>query len=78
MTRVHGGVLAAGSPMIASLLPSRYEKMAEMVGGHAEYVEAPEEICPALDRAMEADKIAIVHVRVDPKASRMGGSNYLQ
>ena len=64
--------------MIASLLPARYEKMAEMVGGHAEYVEAPEEIRPALERAMAAGKLAIVHVRIDPKVSRMGGSNYLQ
>lgn len=71
-------MLPAGSPMIASLLPARYEMMAEMVGGHAEYVEAPEEIRPALDRAMAADKLAIVHVRVDPKAARIGGGNYLQ
>jgi acetolactate synthase-1/2/3 large subunit len=49
-----------------------------MVGGHAEYVEEPEQIRPALDRAMAADKLAIVHVRVDPKAARMGGGNYLQ
>jgi len=71
-------MLPAGSPMIASLLPARYEKMAEMVGGHAEYVETAEEIRPALDRALEADKLAIVHVRVDPKAARTGGGNYLQ
>jgi 2-hydroxyacyl-CoA lyase 1 len=71
-------MLPAGSPMIASLLPARYEMMAEMVGGHAEYVEEPEQIRPALDRAMAADKLALVHVRVDPKAVRMGGGNYLQ
>lgn len=71
-------MLPAGSPMIASLLPARYEKMAEMVGGHAEYVETAGEIRPALDRALEADKLAIVHVRVDPKAARTGGGNYLQ
>jgi acetolactate synthase-1/2/3 large subunit len=71
-------MLPAHSPMIASLLPARYEMMAEMVGGHAEYVEAPEDIRPALDRAIAADKLAIVHVRVDPKAARMGGGNYLQ
>jgi 2-hydroxyacyl-CoA lyase 1 len=71
-------MMPAESPMIASLLPARYEKMAEMVGGHAEYVETPEEIRPALERAIAADKLAIVHVRVDPKAARMGGGNYLQ
>jgi thiamine pyrophosphate-dependent acetolactate synthase large subunit-like protein len=71
-------MLPAGSPMIASLLPARYEMMAEMVGAHAEYVTLPEEIRPALDRAIAADQLAIVHVRVDPKASRIGGGNYLQ
>ncbi len=71
-------MLPADSPMIASLLPARYEKMAEMVDGHAEYVDTAEGIRPALDRAMASGKLAIVHVRVDPKASRMGGTNYLQ
>ena len=71
-------MLPPDSPMIASLLPARYEKMAEMVDGHAEYVDTAEGIRPALDRAMASGKIAIVHVRVDPKASRIGGTNYLQ
>jgi acetolactate synthase-1/2/3 large subunit len=52
--------------------------MAEMVGAHAEYVERPEQIRPALDRALAAGKLAIVHVRIDPKAARLGGTNYLQ
>ncbi|MBW2448565.1 MAG: thiamine pyrophosphate-binding protein [Deltaproteobacteria bacterium] len=71
-------MLPPGSPKIASLLPARYEKLAEMVDGHAEYVEQPSEIRPALDRALAADKLAVVHVRVNPKAVRMGGTNYLQ
>ena len=71
-------MLPPDSPRIASLLPARYEKMAEMVDGHAEYVEDPGDIRPALDRALASGKLAIVHVRVDPKATRMGGTNYLQ
>jgi thiamine pyrophosphate-dependent acetolactate synthase large subunit-like protein len=71
-------MLPAGSPPIASLLPARYELLAEMVDGHAEYVEEPGGIRPALDRALAADKVAVVHVRIDPKARRIGGSNYLQ
>ena len=67
-----------GAPQIASLLPARYDLMAEMVGAHAEYVERPEQIRPALDRALAAGKLAIVHVRIDPKAARLGGTNYLQ
>jgi acetolactate synthase-1/2/3 large subunit len=71
-------MLPPGSPPIASLLPARYEKIAEMVDGHAAYVERPEEIRPALERALAADRVAVVHVRIDPKARRLGGSNYLQ
>ena len=54
------------------------EKLAEMVDGNAEYVEKPGEIRPALERALAADKLAVVHIRVDPKSRRLGGSNYLQ
>jgi 2-hydroxyacyl-CoA lyase 1 len=71
-------MLPPGSPKIAALLPARYEKLAEMVDGHAEYVERPAEIRPALDRALAADRLAVVHVRVNPKAMRIGGTNYLQ
>jgi thiamine pyrophosphate-dependent acetolactate synthase large subunit-like protein len=67
-----------GSPRIASLLPASYEKLAEMVDGHAERVERPEAIRPALERALAADRVAVVHVRVDPKATRVGGANYLE
>ena len=70
-------MLPPGSPPIAALLPARYEKMAEMVDGHAEYVERPEEIRPALRRALGAGRVALVHVRIDPKVARLSGSNYL-
>ena len=70
--------LPPGSPRIASLLPARYDKLAEMVDGHAEHVERPEQIRPALLRALAADRVAVVNVRIDPKAYRLAGSNYLQ
>jgi 2-hydroxyacyl-CoA lyase 1 len=70
-------MLPPDSPRIASLLPARYEKLAEMVDGHAEYVEEPGAIRPALERALASDRVSVVHVRVDPKATRVGGSNYL-
>ncbi|MBW2269529.1 MAG: thiamine pyrophosphate-binding protein [Deltaproteobacteria bacterium] len=71
-------MLPPGSPPIAALLPANYEKMAEMVDGAAFRVERPEEIRPALDAALAADRVALVHVRIDPKAARAGGANYLQ
>ena len=70
-------MLPAGSPRIASLLPADYEKVAEMVDGHAERVDEPSQIRPALERALAADRVAVVHVRTDPKATRQSGANYL-
>lgn len=75
---IQDNMLPPESPKIATLLPARYEKLAEMVDGHAEYVEQAGEIRPALDRALSADRLAVVHVRVNPKAMRLGGTNYLQ
>lgn len=71
-------MLPPNSPPIAALLPARYDKIAEMVDGHAEHVDRPKEIRPALDRALASGKLAVVHVQVDPKATRISGSNYLQ
>lgn len=70
-------MLPPGSPRIASLLPVDYEKVAEMVDGHAERVDEPDQIRPALERALAADRVAVVHVRTDPKATRQSGANYL-
>ncbi|MGH0030258.1 MAG: thiamine pyrophosphate-binding protein [Myxococcota bacterium] len=75
---IQDGMFPEGSPRIASLLPAHYEKMAELVDGHAERVERPEEIRPALDRALAADRPALVHVRIDPKATRLSGGVYLR
>ncbi|MDX2159307.1 MAG: thiamine pyrophosphate-binding protein [Hyphomicrobiaceae bacterium] len=49
----------------------RYDKFAECFGGHGEYVEKPEDIRPALERAMaavKAGKPALVCVVTDWKA----------
>ena len=66
-----------GSDKIATLLPAHYEKMIEMVDGHSERVERPEDIKPALLRALAAEKVSLVHVLVDPKAMRLSGGAYL-
>ena len=71
-------MLPPGSPPIAALLPADYEKIAEMVDGAAFRVDQPQDIRPALDAALAADRVAVVHVRTDPKATRASGANYLQ
>ena len=74
---IQDGMFPQGAPRIASLLPANYEKLAEMIDGHAERVERPEELEPALRRALGANRPAVVHVLVDPKAGRVGGGMYL-
>ncbi len=46
------------------LAPSRYDLMVEALGGHGEWVERPEQIRPALERALGAGKPALVNVRI--------------
>ena len=50
---------------------TRYDRIAETLGGHGEYVEDPEEIRPALERAAEAvaaGRPALVNVLTDWRA----------
>jgi acetolactate synthase-1/2/3 large subunit len=46
------------------LAPTRYDKMIEALGGHGEWVERPQELRPALERALGAGKPAVVNVRI--------------
>ena len=46
------------------LAPSRYDKMVEALGGHGEWVERPQDIRPALERALGCGKPAVVNVRI--------------
>ena len=50
---------------------TRFDKVAEALGGHGEYVEKPEDIRPALERAAKAvadGKTALVNVVTDWRA----------
>jgi len=57
---------------------SRYEKLAEVFGAHGEYVERPQDIRPALERAAASGKPAVVNVITDPHArsSTVSFANY--
>jgi thiamine pyrophosphate-dependent acetolactate synthase large subunit-like protein len=57
----------------------RYDKMVEALGGYGEFVEKPEEIRPAIERAMKSGKPALVNVCTDPEAQAttdMGFAGY--
>jgi acetolactate synthase-1/2/3 large subunit len=43
---------------------THYEKVVEALGGHGEYVERPEQIRPALERALGAGKPALVNIKI--------------
>ncbi|MGH6681606.1 MAG: hypothetical protein ACREDL_22335, partial [Bradyrhizobium sp.] len=50
---------------------TRYDKMAEALGCYAEYVEQPEDIRPALQRAwkkVEEGMVGVVNVKTDYRA----------
>jgi len=53
-----------------------YERMVEALGGYGERVERPEEIVPALDRALEAGVPALVNVLLDPGFRRSSSAAY--
>jgi len=47
---------------------TRYDEMARALGCHAEHVERPEQIRPALERAAASGQPALVNVVTDPEA----------
>ncbi|HXG17850.1 MAG TPA: thiamine pyrophosphate-binding protein [Methylomirabilota bacterium] len=46
----------------------RYDKMVEALGGYGEFVEKPDDIRPAIERAFASGKPALVNVCTDPEA----------
>lgn len=63
--RRHG----AGRTVGCELAPSRYERIAEVLGGHGEYVERPQDLEPALERGLGAGVPACVNVRIEGAAA---------
>ena len=61
--------------IIASLLrdSARYDKVVEGLGGHGEFVERPQDIRPALERAFASGKPACVNVITDPEPPGIRG-----
>jgi acetolactate synthase-1/2/3 large subunit len=56
-----------GYAVAADLQPElRYDTVVEALGGHGELVRSPDELRPALERAFESGKPALVNVLTDP------------
>jgi acetolactate synthase-1/2/3 large subunit len=59
-----------GYSVAAELQPElRYDKVVEALGGHGELVREPGELKPALERAFESGKPALVNVLTDPSVA---------
>jgi acetolactate synthase I/II/III large subunit len=59
-----------GYSVAAELQPElRYDKVVEDLGGHGELVREPGELKPALERAFESGKPALVNVLTDPSVA---------
>ena len=52
---------------------TRYDKIVEAMGGHGEYVEDPNDIIPALERAFDSGKAACVNVVLERDREYKGG-----
>jgi acetolactate synthase-1/2/3 large subunit len=51
---------------VTALAPTRYDLAAAGFGCHAEHVERPDELVPALQRALASGRPACVNVMTDP------------
>jgi acetolactate synthase-1/2/3 large subunit len=59
-------MIGAERAVATSLAPTRYDRVVEALGGCGEYVERPEDILPALERAFASGRPACVNVALDP------------
>ena len=60
------GIYGEDAEVATLLAPTRYDLLTEAFGGHGEHVERPDELAPALERALASGEPAIVNVMLDP------------
>src|SRR4051794_39728837 len=65
-----------GYSVVADLRPgTRYDEVVRALGGHGELVERPDDLRPALERALGAGRPALVNVLTDPAVAYPRRSN---
>jgi acetolactate synthase-1/2/3 large subunit len=57
------------------LLATRYDRVVEALGGYGDHVTEPAKIRPALEKARESGKPALVNVMIDPDVYSSGTKN---
>jgi acetolactate synthase-1/2/3 large subunit len=73
MMRPQGSMLGWDRLDGTLLNPTRYDKVVEALGGHGEYVESPDQLQPALERAAASGKPALVNVMIRQDREFKGG-----
>jgi acetolactate synthase-1/2/3 large subunit len=68
------GIYGEDASVAVDLAPTRYDRLTEALGGHGEHVERPDDLAPALERALGSGLPAVVNVMLDPSA--MAGHAY--
>jgi acetolactate synthase-1/2/3 large subunit len=68
------GLYGEEARVAVDLAPTRYDRLTETFGGHGDHVERPEELAPALERALASGEPAIVNIMLDPRS--MAGHAY--
>jgi acetolactate synthase-1/2/3 large subunit len=53
-----------GRPVATDLLQTRYDQVVQGLGGYGEFVERPEDLAPALQRAFASGRPALLNVVV--------------
>jgi acetolactate synthase-1/2/3 large subunit len=74
-TQIRRGQTAMFGPERApatDLAYTRYDRIVQAMGGHGEFVQAPDQIRGAIDRALESGKPALVNVEIGGSDFRAG------
>ncbi len=65
----HQQVQLFGKAVATTLLPTRFDVIAEGMGAHGEHVQSPNQLRPALQRSFRSGKPTVVNVMIDPSPS---------
>ena len=69
------GMVTEERSIATALAPTRYDKIVEAMGGHGEYVENPDDLPDALERAFASGKPACINVVLDPRGMATTGAS---
>ena len=76
MMRPQAGIYGKDRIVATQLNRTRYDKVVEALGGHGEFVERPEDLRPAFERAAASGKPALVNVMIR-QDQEFGGGIYV-